>query len=141
VPVQFEDAPGFDNISEPSQLKVRDCMDFSFTTYIVFEDAAGTLTSLGWMSWDVGATVQRNDGTCPRKTTTNDCAGWMFGPTVVSKASNFTVGAMDPQQPLDRAVKIVSANQIDYADCSPTACPNGNAPSPAPSAPSPAPSK
>jgi hypothetical protein len=63
------------------------------------------LTSLGWMSWGIDAQAQRDDETCPGKTTTNNCAGWKVTIATTSKASNFTVGAMAPEQALDRTVK------------------------------------
>jgi hypothetical protein len=122
VPIKLEDAPGISNISDPTSLGVRECMDDWYTTYIVFEDAAGVLTSLGWMSWGVGAGAQRDDGTCPRKTTTNDCTGWNITIATSSKASNFAVGAMAPGQPLDRSVAIVNKASLVFLECDPAAC-------------------
>jgi hypothetical protein len=120
VPFNTVDSPGHTNISNPGVGFVRICIEDSFTTYIVFENKAGTLTSLGWMNWSYTAHAERDSGTCPVKTTSNDCAGWTVTGTGKKDSSDFSVGASAPTQALDRSVKAVS---LMPSDCAPTGCP------------------
>ena len=139
VPFSTSDTPEQKNISNPDLELVRICIDDSFTTYIVFEDKAGTLTSLGWMSWSFTAHAERDAGTCPVKTTTSDCAGWKVTGSGTKGSSDFTVGAMAAAQKLDRSVgSVITLGK----DCATSTCPKGGAaPAPTPDKPGPAPDK
>jgi hypothetical protein len=119
------DSPGQRNISEPALEFVRVCIEDSFTTYMVFEDTAGNLTSLGYMLWNWNAHAERDGGSCPRKTTSNDCMGWTVTGTGVKGTTNFSVGAIASTQKLDRSVKAV--NMLP-SDCDATNCPKVIAP-------------
>jgi hypothetical protein len=120
VPFNTLDSPGHKNISRPDLGLVRICIEDSFTTYLVFEDNAGALTSLGWMSWSYTAHAVRDGGKCPATTTTPDCAGWTVTGTGTKGSSNFTVGASASQQALDRSVGAVN---LMPSDCGPDGCP------------------
>jgi hypothetical protein len=120
VPFNTVDSPGHKNISRPDLGLVRICIEDSFTTYLVFEDNAGALTSLGWMSWSYTAHAVRDGGKCPATTTTPDCAGWTVTGTGTKGSSDFTVGASAPQQALDRSVGAVN---LMPSDCGPDGCP------------------
>jgi hypothetical protein len=129
VDVTSIDSPGIRNISNPDLGVVRHCVsDEQFVTYLVFEDAAGTLTSLGWMNWKWSARALLGHGGCPPASLHPDCTDWTLTGTGSKLGERFAPGAMGPQ-PLNRSTAAVSLVS--------SPCPPGNCPVTAPAAASP----
>ncbi|HEV8354083.1 MAG TPA: DUF4157 domain-containing protein [bacterium] len=120
VDTTTRDSPGQRNISNPAVGFVRICVaDEEFVTYLVFEDAGGGLTPLGWMNWKYSARLIRDTGKCPPASTQADCTGWAISGKGDKLGAKFAPGVVGPQ-PLDKSVKPVS---MLSSSCSDSECP------------------